>query len=45
MLHLIITGRHAPDALIEYADLVTEMRQIKHPLQEQGIRAQAGIEY
>lgn len=45
MLHLIITGRHAPDALIEYADLVTEMRQIKHPLEEQGIRAQAGIEY
>ena len=45
MLHLIITGRYAPDALIEYADLVTEMREIKHPLKEQGIRAQAGIEY
>ncbi len=45
MLHLIITGRYAPEALIEYADLVTEMREIKHPLKEQGIRAQAGIEY
>jgi cob(I)alamin adenosyltransferase len=45
MLHLIITGRYAPDALIEYADLVTEMRQIKHPLEEQGVGAQAGIEY
>ncbi len=45
MLHLIITGRYAPQALIDYADLVTEMRAIKHPLSEQGIRAQAGIEY
>jgi cob(I)alamin adenosyltransferase len=45
MLHLIITGRYAPPALIDYADLVTEMRAIKHPLSEQGIRAQAGIEY
>jgi cob(I)alamin adenosyltransferase len=45
MLHLIITGRYAPQALIEYADLVTEMMPIKHPLSEQGIRAQAGIEY
>lgn len=45
MLHLIITGRYAPDSLIDYADLVTEMRVIKHPLAEQGIRAQAGIEY
>ncbi|MFN8453176.1 MAG: cob(I)yrinic acid a,c-diamide adenosyltransferase [Anaerolineae bacterium] len=45
MLHLIITGRYAPPALIEYADLVTEMRELKHPFREQGIRAQAGIEY
>ena len=45
MLHLIITGRYAPPALIDYADLVTDMRAIKHPLKEQGIRAQAGIEY
>ncbi len=45
MLHLIITGRYAPDALIEYADLVTEMKLVKHPFEEQGIRAQPGIEY
>jgi cob(I)alamin adenosyltransferase len=45
MLHLIITGRDAPPALIEYADLVTEMKLIKHPYAEQGIKAQAGIEF
>lgn len=45
MLHLIITGRNAPELLLEFADLVTEMREIKHPFKEQGIRAQAGIEY
>lgn len=45
MLHLIITGRYAPQNLIDFADLVTEMREIKHPFHEQGIRAQAGIEY
>ena len=43
-LHLIIMGRDAPDALIEYADLVTEMREIKHPF-AQGIKAQPGIEF
>jgi cob(I)alamin adenosyltransferase len=45
MLHLIITGRDAPKALIEAADLVTEMREVKHPLHTQGIRAQKGIEF
>jgi cob(I)alamin adenosyltransferase len=45
MLHLIITGRYAPPALLDFADLVTEMRNIKHPLETQGIRAQRGIEY
>jgi cob(I)alamin adenosyltransferase len=45
LLHLIITGRYAPQNLIDFADLVTEMRAIKHPLSEQGIRAQAGIEF
>ena len=44
MLHVIITGRYAPEALIDYADLVTEMRLIKHPYQ-QGIKAQPGIEF
>jgi cob(I)alamin adenosyltransferase len=45
MLHLIITGRDAPADLIAYADLVTEMRAVKHPFKTQGIRAQPGIEY
>lgn len=45
MLHLVITGRYAPERLIEMADLVTEMRNIKHPLDTQGIRAQKGIEF
>jgi len=45
MLHVIITGRDAPAELIAFADLVTEMREIKHPLKDQGIRAQPGIEF
>jgi cob(I)alamin adenosyltransferase len=45
MLHLVIMGRDASDELIAFADLVTKMELIKHPLKEQGIRAQAGIEY
>ena len=44
MQHVIITGRHAPEALVEFADLVTEMKVIKHPY-EQGIKAQPGIEF
>ena len=44
MQHVIITGRNAPEALIEYADLVTEMQVVKHPYQ-QGIKAQPGIEF
>ncbi len=44
MLHVIITGRDAPQALVDFADLVTEMRAIKHPF-EAGIRAQPGIEF
>ena len=45
MLHVIITGRYAPDELVEFADLVTEMREIKHPYKEQGIKAQPGLEF
>lgn len=45
MLHLVITGRDAPEALVEFADLVTEMRLVKHPFKEQGIKAQPGIEF
>lgn len=43
-LHLVLTGRDAPQELIDAADLVTEMRKIKHPL-DQGIKAQRGIEF
>jgi len=43
-LHLVLTGRNAPPALIELADLVSEIQPIKHPLQ-QGIKAQRGIEF
>ena len=44
-LHVIITGRYAPQELIDCADLVTEMRLIKHPFDDQGIKAQRGIEF
>lgn len=43
-LHLVITGRDAPDWLIEQADLVTEMTEVKHPFQD-GIPAQKGIDW
>jgi cob(I)alamin adenosyltransferase len=44
MLHVILTGRNAHPAIVACADLVTEMREVKHPYQ-QGIPAQRGIEY
>ena len=43
-LHVIVTGRNAKDELIEIADLVTEMTEIKHPFRS-GVKAQAGIEF
>jgi cob(I)alamin adenosyltransferase len=43
--HVILTGRGAPQALIDRADLVTEMTLVKHPLKEQGVKAQPGLEY
>jgi cob(I)alamin adenosyltransferase len=43
-IHIIMTGRNADPALIEYADLVTEMTEIKHPYQS-GIKAQPGIDF
>lgn len=45
MLHVVLTGRDAKPELIELADLVTEMKPIKHPYREQGITAQKGIEF
>lgn len=44
-LHVVITGRAAKEELIEIADLVTEMKLIKHPYRTQGIKAQKGIEF
>ncbi|MBO3462432.1 cob(I)yrinic acid a,c-diamide adenosyltransferase [Aetokthonos hydrillicola Thurmond2011] len=43
--HVILTGRGAPTALIQRADLVTEMTLVKHPFRDQGVKAQPGIEY
>lgn len=43
-VHLLLTGRYASESLIAMADLVTEMKNIKHPY-EQGIPAQKGIEW
>jgi cob(I)alamin adenosyltransferase len=44
MQHVVITGRGAKESLIEEADLVTEMKQIKHPFRK-GIKAQPGVEF
>ncbi|MCG8089994.1 MAG: cob(I)yrinic acid a,c-diamide adenosyltransferase [Candidatus Thiodiazotropha endolucinida] len=43
-MHLVLTGRQAPDELIEIADTVTEMRLVKHAF-EQGITAEQGVEF
>ena len=45
MQHAVATGRNAKPEMIEAADLVTEMTLVKHPFKEQGIKAQAGVEY
>lgn len=44
-MHVVITGRDASEELLAYADLATEMREIKHPYRLQGVRAQKGIEF
>jgi cob(I)alamin adenosyltransferase len=43
--HVVLTGRGAPQSLIDRADLVTEMSLVKHPFREQGVKAQVGIEF
>ena len=43
-MHVIVTGRNAKDELIEAADLVTDMTQVKHPFRA-GVKAQVGIEF
>ena len=45
MVHVVLTGRNAKPELIDAADLVTEMREVKHPFGEQGVLAQRGIEF
>jgi len=45
MTHIVCTGRNASAKLIELADMVTEMKCVKHPFSEQGIPAQKGIEF
>ena len=42
-MHIVITGRNAPKELVEFADLVSEVREVKHPL-KRGVRAEEGIE-
>jgi len=44
-LHIAVTGRNAPAVLVELADLVSEIRAVKHPYREQGVKAQRGIEF
>jgi len=44
MVHIILTGRNAHPTIVELADTVTEMRQVKHAY-EKGVMAQRGIEY
>ena len=44
MQHAVVTGRNAKEPLIEAADLVTEMTQVKHPFRS-GVKAQIGIEF
>jgi cob(I)alamin adenosyltransferase len=43
-MHLILTGRNAPQAIIDRADVVTDMREVKHPWQQK-IPAQQGIDF
>lgn len=44
-VHIVLTGRNAKPELIEIANLVTEMKEIKHPYKLEGIIAQKGVEY
>ncbi|WP_104201702.1 cob(I)yrinic acid a,c-diamide adenosyltransferase [Billgrantia saliphila] len=44
MQHVVVTGRYAPQPLLDLADTVTEMKVVKHAFKEQGIKAQRGIE-
>ncbi len=41
----VLTGRDAPPALVDFADLVTEMREVKHPFATTGLKAQPGVDF
>ena len=43
-VHVILTGRDAAEELVEFADLVTEMAEVKHPFQR-GLKAQPGLDF
>ena len=43
--HIVLTGRGASELIINFADLVSEMRLVKHPFKEQGIKAQKCVEF
>jgi len=43
--HIVLTGRGASEKIVEFADLVTEMKLVKHPFKDQGIKAQKCVEY
>jgi cob(I)alamin adenosyltransferase len=43
-VHVVITGRNAPEPLVQAADLVTEMKLVKHPF-EAGVKAQIGVDF
>ena len=43
--HIVLTGRGASDSITNYSDLVTEMKLIKHPFKDQGIKAQKCVEF
>lgn len=44
-VHIVVTGRDAHEKLVEIADVVTEMEDIKHPYRDQGIKAQPGLDF
>ncbi|MEJ5299618.1 MAG: cob(I)yrinic acid a,c-diamide adenosyltransferase [Thermodesulforhabdaceae bacterium] len=44
-VHVVLTGRYAPEPIVQVADMVTEMRQVKHHFRDKGVRAQKGIEF
>ena len=43
--HIVLTGRSAPKSILELADLVSEMKLVKHPFRDQGIKAQKCVEF